>query len=257
MKWSRWSAAQPASWAICARAETSSRPWHRSPTTPAALLTIDSTFTPPPLMRPLEHGADLVYALAHEVLQRSRRRDGRVRRNRGPRSRRGGAHRSHVACRRRHLAVQRLAHHAVASHHLAAQAPAAVRERPGHRRVPSRGPRASPTSPTRGSAAMASTPQRPPSSGAGSAESVASPSPAADKDRVRFVNDLRVITSAVSLGHDETLVAYEQYAERPLRRVRPRIPGARPDPARHRPRGRRGPDRRPRHSSTTAYGPTR
>jgi cystathionine beta-lyase/cystathionine gamma-synthase len=32
-------------------------------------------------------------------------------------------------------------------------------------------------------------------------------------DRVRFVNDLRVITSAVSLGHDETLVAYEQYPE--------------------------------------------
>ncbi|HWC22780.1 MAG TPA: PLP-dependent transferase [Flexivirga sp.] len=29
--------------------------------------------------------------------------------------------------------------------------------------------------------------------------------------RVRFVNDLRVITSAVSLGHDETLVAYEHY----------------------------------------------
>lgn len=30
-------------------------------------------------------------------------------------------------------------------------------------------------------------------------------------DRLRFVDDLRVITSAVSLGHDETLVAYEQY----------------------------------------------
>ena len=32
-------------------------------------------------------------------------------------------------------------------------------------------------------------------------------------DRVRFVNDLRVITSAVSLGHDETLIAYEEYPE--------------------------------------------
>jgi cystathionine beta-lyase/cystathionine gamma-synthase len=31
------------------------------------------------------------------------------------------------------------------------------------------------------------------------------------EDRVRFVNDLRIITSAVSLGHDETLVAYEEY----------------------------------------------
>lgn len=30
-------------------------------------------------------------------------------------------------------------------------------------------------------------------------------------DRVRFINDLRVITSAVSLGHDETLIAYENY----------------------------------------------
>lgn len=30
-------------------------------------------------------------------------------------------------------------------------------------------------------------------------------------DRLRFVDDLRVITSAVSLGHDETLVAYEEY----------------------------------------------
>lgn len=33
------------------------------------------------------------------------------------------------------------------------------------------------------------------------------------EDRVRFINDLRVITSAVSLGHDETLIAYEQYPE--------------------------------------------
>ena len=33
------------------------------------------------------------------------------------------------------------------------------------------------------------------------------------EDRLRFVNDLRVITSAVSLGHDETLIAYEQYPE--------------------------------------------
>lgn len=37
----------------------------------------------------------------------------------------------------------------------------------------------------------------------------------AHADRVRFVNDLRVITSAVSLGHDETLIAYEQYPDGP------------------------------------------
>lgn len=35
------------------------------------------------------------------------------------------------------------------------------------------------------------------------------------RERVRFVNDLRVITSAVSLGHDETLVAYEEYPDGP------------------------------------------
>lgn len=39
--------------------------------------------------------------------------------------------------------------------------------------------------------------------------------PGSHEDRVRFVNDLRVITSAVSLGHDETLVAYEHYPEGP------------------------------------------
>jgi methionine-gamma-lyase len=33
--------------------------------------------------------------------------------------------------------------------------------------------------------------------------------------RLRFVNDLRLITSAVSLGHDETLITYEEYPEGP------------------------------------------
>ena len=36
-------------------------------------------------------------------------------------------------------------------------------------------------------------------------------------DRLTFVNDLRVITSAVSLGHDETLIAYEEYPEGPAK----------------------------------------
>jgi len=35
------------------------------------------------------------------------------------------------------------------------------------------------------------------------------------------VNDLRLITSAVSLGHDETLIAYEQY---PANRAAPFAP---------------------------------
>jgi hypothetical protein len=34
-------------------------------------------------------------------------------------------------------------------------------------------------------------------------------------ERLTFVNDLRLITPAVSLGHDETLVAYEEYPEGP------------------------------------------
>jgi len=33
------------------------------------------------------------------------------------------------------------------------------------------------------------------------------------EDRVRFVNDLRLITPAVSLGHDETLITYEHYPQ--------------------------------------------
>ncbi|QWC84465.1 PLP-dependent transferase [Nocardioidaceae bacterium] len=35
------------------------------------------------------------------------------------------------------------------------------------------------------------------------------------EERVRFVNDLRIITSAVSLGHDETLIVYEEYPDGP------------------------------------------
>jgi methionine-gamma-lyase len=40
-------------------------------------------------------------------------------------------------------------------------------------------------------------------------------------DRLTFVNDLRVITSAVSLGHDETLIAYEEYPEGPAKAFAP------------------------------------
>ena len=78
------------------------------------------------------------HPLADQVLQRPRRRDGR-RRHRRPRPRRGDPHRRDVARRRRHLPVQRLAHHARLHHPPAAPA-AAVRERPGGRRVPRGGP---------------------------------------------------------------------------------------------------------------------
>ena len=36
----------------------------------------------------------------------------------------------------------------------------------------------------------------------------------AHADRLRFVDDLRLITSAVPLGHDETLIVYETYPGR-------------------------------------------
>ena len=153
------------------------------------------------------------HPLAHQVLQRSRRRDGR-RRHRGPHPRRGGAHRRDVARRRRHLTVQRLAHHA-RLHHPAAAAAAAVRERPGRRRVPRRRPARRPRRlPGTGRPRPARRSGRP-AQPADSAESSRSPSPARTRTALRFVNDLRVITSAVSLGHDETLVAYEQYPDGP------------------------------------------
>ncbi|MCI1661723.1 MAG: aminotransferase class V-fold PLP-dependent enzyme [Actinomyces sp.] len=75
-----------------------------------ALLVADSAFTPPPLYRPFQDGADLVArSLARYINhQRARRRDGR-RRHRQP-----GAHRAAQAgrdgrCRRIDLAVQRVA----------------------------------------------------------------------------------------------------------------------------------------------------
>ena len=43
------------------------------------------------------------------------------------------------------------------------------------------------------------------------------------EDRVRFVNDLRLITSAVSPGHDETLIAYERYPEAKAAAVAPPV----------------------------------
>ncbi len=43
----------------------------------AVILVVDSTFTPPPLYRPLEDGADLVVHSFDEIHQRARRRDGR------------------------------------------------------------------------------------------------------------------------------------------------------------------------------------
>jgi hypothetical protein len=51
--------------------------------------------------------------------------------------------------------------------------------------------------------------------------------PGTHEDRLRFINDLRLITSAVSLGHDEI-------PRRHGRRIRPGIPCARACQARHR-----------------------
>ena len=113
-----------------------SPPWRPIAHDAGALLTIDSTFTPPPMMRPLDHGADLViHSLTKYYNGHGDAMGGVVIGD--PRPRRGDPHRRHVARRRRDLPVQRLAHHA-RLHHPAAAAAAAVRERPGRRGVPRR-----------------------------------------------------------------------------------------------------------------------
>ena len=103
-----------------------------------ALLTIDSTFTPPPMMRPLDHGADLViHSLTKYYNGHGDAMGGVVIGT--PRPGREDPHRCDVARRWRDLPVQRLAHHA-RLHDPAAASAAAVRERAGGRGVPRGGP---------------------------------------------------------------------------------------------------------------------
>lgn len=173
-----------------------------------ALLTVDSTFTPPPLMRPLEHGADLViHSLTKYINGHGDAMGGAVIGSRdlidaikfGALHHVGGAiapFNAWLIMRGSLTLPLRLQRHCenaqAVAEFLAADPRVAHVAYPGLRDDPHR------------AAASAQL-----SDGSGGVVSFALEGSHAD--RVRFVNDLRLITSAVSLGHDETLIAYEAY----------------------------------------------
>lgn len=177
-----------------------------------ALLTIDSTFTPPPMMRPLDHGADLVihsltkYYNGHgdamggvvigdrELVEETRT---------GAMWHAGGAISPFNAwlimrgSTTLPLRLQRQCENAKAIAEFLQDDPRVVHvSYPGLL-----------THDQHDSAAAQL------AGGFGGVVSFAIGG--AHSDRLRFVNDLRLITSAVSLGHDETLIAYEEYPEGP------------------------------------------
>jgi canavanine-gamma-lyase len=177
-----------------------------------ALLTIDSTFTPPPMMRPLDHGADLVihsltkYYNGHGdamggVVIGDRTLVDQVRT--GAMWHAGGAISPFNAwlimrgSTTLPLRLARQCQNAQAVAEFLEADPRVVHVSypglPGHDQ--------------HGAAAAQL------SGGFGGVVSFAIGG--AHEDRLRFVNDLRLITSAVSLGHDETLVAYEEYPDGP------------------------------------------
>lgn len=184
-----------------------------------ALLTVDSTFTPPPLMRPLEHGADLViHSLTKYINGHGDAMGGAVIGGRDliDRIKLGALH--HVGgaiapfnawlITRGSLTLPlRLQRHCenaqVVADYLAIDPRVIHVAYPGLEHDP-----------YHGSASAQLT--------GGYGGIIAFTLAGNHADRVRFVEDLRLITSAVSLGHDETLVAYE--AHRPERAARFRRP---------------------------------
>jgi cystathionine beta-lyase/cystathionine gamma-synthase len=173
-----------------------------------AVLTVDSTFTPPPLARPLELGADVVvHSLTKYVNGHGDAMGGVVLGARalvnqiklGPLHHVGGAIspfnawlilRGSITLP---LRLQRHCDNALAvAEFLAGDSRVAYVAYPG---LPQHPQHAAALAQLRG--------------GYGGVVSFAIAGSHAD--RLRFVNDLRVITSAVSLGHDETLIAYEEY----------------------------------------------
>ena len=179
-----------------------------------ALLTIDSTFTPPPMMRPLDHGADLViHSLTKYYNGHGDAMGGvvigdhdRVEQTRtGAMWHAGGAISPFNAwlimrgSTTLPLRLQRQCENAQSVAEFLENDLRVVHvSYPG---LPSHDQHA---------AALAQL-----SVGFGGVVSFALAGTHAD--RLTFVDDLRVITSAVSLGHDETLVAYEEYPEGPAR----------------------------------------
>ncbi|MFJ6194926.1 trans-sulfuration enzyme family protein [Micromonospora sp. NPDC092111] len=175
-----------------------------------ALLTVDSTFTPPPMLRPLDLGADLViHSLTKYINGHGDAMGGAVIGARslidqikaGPMHHVGGAiaplnawliMRGSVTLP---LRLRRHCDNALAIATFLAQDP-----RIAHVAYPGL-----PGDPQHARAAAQF------HGGYGGVVSFAVAGE--HQDRVRFVNDLRLITSAVSLGHDETLLAYEQYPE--------------------------------------------
>lgn len=173
-----------------------------------ALLTVDSTFTPPPLMRPLDHGADLVvHSLTKYINGHGDAMGGAVIGGRelvdaikfGALHHVGGAiapFNAWLIMRGSLTLPLRLQRHCenaqAVAEFLAADSRVAHVAYPGLRDDPHH---------------AAASGQL--SGGYGGVVSFALEGSHAD--RVRFVNDLRLITSAVSLGHDETLIAYEAY----------------------------------------------
>ena len=175
-----------------------------------ALLTIDSTFTPPPLMRPLDLGADLVIhsltkyinghgdAMGGAVIGKSSLIDEI---KLGPMHHIGGTispFNAWLIMRGSVTLPLRLRRHCKNAHAIAAFL--AQDPRVTHVAYPGL-----PDDPQHARAAAQLT------GGYGGVVSFAIAG--THQDRLRLVNDLRVITSAVSLGHDETLVAYQQYPE--------------------------------------------
>jgi cystathionine beta-lyase/cystathionine gamma-synthase len=177
-----------------------------------ALLTIDSTFTPPPMMRPLDHGADLViHSLTkyynghgdamggvviggHELVEETRT---------GAMWHAGGAispFNAWLIMRGSTTLPLRLQRQCENAHAIAEflenDARVVKVSYPGL------------ASHSQHDSAVAQL-------GGGYGGVVSFALPGTHEDRLRFVNDLRLVTSAVSLGHDETLVAYEEYPEGP------------------------------------------
>jgi cystathionine beta-lyase/cystathionine gamma-synthase len=175
-----------------------------------ALLTVDSTFTPPPMLRPLEHGADLViHSLTKFINGHGDAMGGAVI---GPqeiidRIKFGALHHIGGAISpfnawlimrgsvtlpmrlQRHCdSALAIAHFLDADPRIAHVSYPGLERDPGHERAARQ---------LRG--------------GFGGLVSFAIAG--SHDDRLRFIDDLRLITSAVSLGHDETLIDYERYPE--------------------------------------------
>ena len=173
-----------------------------------ALLSVDSTFTPPPLFTPLDHDADLaIHSLTKYINGHGDAMGGAVigtkhlidQVKRGALHHAGGAiapFNAWLIMRGSVTLPLRLQRHCESAQAVAtflAQDP-----RVAHVAYPGL-----PGDPHHANATAQLT------GGYGGIVSLAIAG--THQDRLRFVNDLQLITSAVSLGHDETLVAYEQY----------------------------------------------